>query len=95
MSVEQRDALLLFCSLCKVCTLASYIQSSSELFVKLVCFNHAMCLQMGVKEGNDELTTKTRILSLELLQVSFGKISLYMKFLCELVVGGKDTPSST
>ncbi|KAI3459082.1 hypothetical protein Pfo_015745 [Paulownia fortunei] len=40
MSVEQRDALLLFRTLCK----------------------------MGLKEGNDEVTTKTRILSLELLQ---------------------------
>lgn len=29
---------------------------------------------MGMKEGNDEVTTKTRILSLELLQVSFGDI---------------------
>ncbi|KAL8532969.1 hypothetical protein ACS0TY_009290 [Phlomoides rotata] len=40
MSVGQRDALLLFRTLCK----------------------------MGMKEGNDEVTTKTRILSLELLQ---------------------------
>lgn len=28
-------------------------------------------LQMGIKEDNDEVTVKTRILSLELLQVSF------------------------
>lgn len=40
MSIEQRDALLLFRTLCK----------------------------MGMKEDNDEVTTKTRILSLELLQ---------------------------
>ncbi|XP_051140030.1 brefeldin A-inhibited guanine nucleotide-exchange protein 5-like isoform X2 [Andrographis paniculata] len=40
MSVEQRDALLIFHTLCK----------------------------MGMKGGNDEATTKTRILSLELLQ---------------------------
>ncbi|KAK4487864.1 hypothetical protein RD792_003601 [Penstemon davidsonii] len=40
MSIGQRDALLLFRTLCK----------------------------MGMKEDNDELTTKTRILSLELLQ---------------------------
>ena len=32
----------------------------------------AMCLQMGMKEDNDEVTTKTRILSLELLQVELG-----------------------
>jgi guanine nucleotide-exchange factor len=41
MSVAQRDALLVFRTLCK----------------------------MGMKEDNDEVTTKTRILSLELLQV--------------------------
>ncbi|XP_034700058.1 brefeldin A-inhibited guanine nucleotide-exchange protein 5 isoform X2 [Vitis riparia] len=40
MSIRQRDALLLFRTLCK----------------------------MGMKEDNDEVTTKTRILSLELLQ---------------------------
>ncbi|XP_031092916.1 brefeldin A-inhibited guanine nucleotide-exchange protein 5 [Ipomoea triloba] len=40
LSVERRDALLLFRTLCK----------------------------MGIKEDNDEVTTKTRILSLELLQ---------------------------
>ncbi|KAG8380377.1 hypothetical protein BUALT_Bualt06G0009100 [Buddleja alternifolia] len=40
MSVEQRDALLVFHTLCK----------------------------MGMKENNDEVTTKTRILSLEFLQ---------------------------
>ncbi|KAH6769452.1 HOPM interactor 7 [Perilla frutescens var. frutescens] len=40
MSVAQRDALLLFCTLCK----------------------------MAMKEGNDDVTTKNRTLSLELLQ---------------------------
>ncbi|KAL0403409.1 UNVERIFIED_CONTAM: Brefeldin A-inhibited guanine nucleotide-exchange protein 5 [Sesamum radiatum] len=44
MSVGQRDALLLFRTLCK----------------------------MGMKEDNDEFTTKTRILSLELLQYATG-----------------------
>ncbi|RVW28640.1 Brefeldin A-inhibited guanine nucleotide-exchange protein 5 [Vitis vinifera] len=43
MSIRQRDALLLFRTLCK----------------------------MGMKEDNDEVTTKTRILSLELLQDFF------------------------
>ncbi|KAI4344676.1 hypothetical protein L6164_011875 [Bauhinia variegata] len=40
MDIVQRDALLVFCTLC----------------------------QMGMKEDNDELTSKTRILSLEILQ---------------------------
>lgn len=38
-----------------------------------------MCLQMGMKEDNDEVTTKTRILSLELLQVSSADLSAHRK----------------
>lgn len=46
-----------------------------------------MCLQMGMKEDNDEVTTKTRILSLELLQVGFAD-----RFACQntLVVRRKE-----
>ncbi|KAM7505722.1 hypothetical protein LguiB_004626 [Lonicera macranthoides] len=47
MSIEQRDALLVFRTLCK----------------------------MSMKEENDEVTTKTRILSLELLQGLFEGVS--------------------
>lgn len=34
---------------------------------------------MGMKEDNDEVTTKTRILSLELLQVSSAGLSVHLK----------------
>jgi hypothetical protein len=33
-------------------------------------------MQMGMKEDNDEVTTKTRILSLELLQVNLIDLSV-------------------
>ena len=33
---------------------------------------------MGMKEDNDEVTTKTRILSLELLQVSSNNDTVYL-----------------
>ncbi|GJZ79709.1 hypothetical protein Tco_0644546, partial [Tanacetum coccineum] len=49
MSIGQRDALLVFRTLCK----------------------------MGMKEDNDEITTKTRILSLELLQVGSSNDTVY------------------
>lgn len=32
---------------------------------------------MGMREDNEEVTTKTRILSLELLQVGFADLSLH------------------
>ena len=67
MSIGYRDALLLFRTLCKVCLL------QTNVFSQFICFRaHCLflhCLQMGMKEDNDEVTTKSRILSLELLQV--------------------------
>ena len=45
-------------------------------------------LQMCMKENNDEVTTKTRILSLELLQVNYVDLSVffgvYINWLIEL-----------
>ena len=43
-------------------------------------------MQMGMKEDNDEVTTKTRILSLELLQVNLIDLSvLFFAYFSQLI----------
>ena len=72
MSIGEHDALLLFRTLCKVCIVRFFLVVVSNFLIAMSLIFCAMCLQMGMKEDNDEVTTKTRILSLELLQVELG-----------------------
>lgn len=77
-SVAQRDALLLFRTLCKVCVSGIFVHSSPNFLFWTFWINLAICLQMAMKEGNDEVTTKNRILSLELLQVNLDMWYLFI-----------------
>ncbi|KAI3925688.1 hypothetical protein MKW92_017070 [Papaver armeniacum] len=66
MSIGQRDALLLLRTLCK--TGSSIYMSACSLSCPNLSFNSNSQSSMAVKEETDEVTTKTRLLSLELLQ---------------------------
>lgn len=82
MKIGERDALQLFRFLCKVCMHNFLFLLWSILsLVETSLFFYTICLQMGMKEDNDEVTTKTRILSLELLQVNLRVFCLFLFFL--------------
>ena len=67
-AADQNEKGLCFCTMSSIC----WVVHATWCFLLVIDEFQNFVLQMGMKEDNNEVTLKTRILSLELLQVIIG-----------------------